>query len=43
MMALVTLAVTTVVLGEADMSLGGVTITLALSVAVAFFDLGVTC
>ena len=50
MMALVTLATTTVVLGDADASLGGVAMTLpegvfilALSAAVGFFDLGVTC
>ena len=49
-MALVTLATTTVVLGEADVSLGGVAMTLpegvfrlALSATVDFFDLGVTC
>ena len=50
MTALVTLAPTTVVLGEADASLGVVAMTfpegvfiLALSAAVDFFDLGVTC
>jgi hypothetical protein len=43
MIAWVTLVPTTVVLGEADASFGGVAMTLALSAAVDFFDLGVTC